>query len=135
MWCQWCSLLYKQSHWSTNRHILQRKVMKILRTNLKWKTLDYRIMLMLISCYLHPYLINISIWNTILNIITPSWMVKHQHQTTNQLIHRLLHLLIKQMKKYVHYKVQYAKMINYSENSKSQARAVRRTIDIIKTHI
>ena len=88
-------------------YILQRKWMKMFPMYLKCKIMDYRMVLTLMLCYLHPHFINIPICTTIMNIITPLWMVKYQHQKTHQFLHHIRHLSIQQMKKYVHYRFQY----------------------------
>ena len=61
-------------------------------------------------CYLHPHLTNMSIWNTIINIITFREIVTFKHQKARQ-FHHLLHLLLyQQITKDVPYLAQYMRI-------------------------
>ena len=62
-------------------YILQRKEMKFLPTDMEWNIIDYSMVLELMLCYMHPHLINMPIWNTIINIITFLEMVTFKYQT------------------------------------------------------
>ena len=72
--------------------------------------MDYRMVSALILCCLYPHLINMSIWNTTINIITVRSIVKFQPQRTHQFQHWLHLLLHQQMAKDVNYLVQYMRI-------------------------
>ena len=70
---------------------------------------DYRMMLTLVLCYLHPHLINMLIWNTIINTINFWAMIKFQYKISHQFQHWLQLLLHQQMTKDSNYLVQYTR--------------------------
>ena len=71
-------------------------------TYLKYKILDYRMVLTLILCYLHPQFINMQICNAITIITTPRWKLENQNQTINQFLHQIQLLLLQETTNYVY---------------------------------
>ena len=85
------------------------KEMKFLQTDVYEKIMDYWMVLILIIFYLHHQLINMLIWNTIMNIITFISMSPFQHQKNHQFQHWLYLTLHQEFMKGVHDFVKYSR--------------------------
>ena len=97
--------------------------MEIFPMNLKWKILDYRMVLTLMLFFIHPHFTNMKMWNATTNNIPPWLMLQFHHKIIHQFQHWLHPVIVQE-------KIQYMIRSNIHIFPKTQARVVHRASDV-----